>query len=195
MDLAAGLGDSERHVGDETVEQIQNAQLADALSNRGRGAHVDEQQRALLDTRMVVASRGKGEERSGTQQLVDAEEQGGGDDKDEGKQEVDAADRHETTRQDRVRDAVDDDDDGSIKTRPQGEIGQKRQAREEPAGVPPQHEPIEREQGGADRSRDDRAGAGRTVTEIAVKRADQNANKDDPDKAPKGGWMRHRQRL
>ena len=51
VDLAAGLGDSERHVGDETVEQIQNAQLADALGDRGRGAHVDEQQRALLDTR------------------------------------------------------------------------------------------------------------------------------------------------
>ena len=143
MDLAAGLGDSERHVGDETVEQIQNAQLTDALGNRGRGAHVHEQQRALLDTGVVIASRGKGEERSGTQQLIDAEEQGGGDGKDEGNQEVDAVDDHETTRKDRVRDAVDDDEDGSIKTRPQREIGQKRQAREQPAGVPPQHEPIE----------------------------------------------------
>jgi hypothetical protein len=144
---------------------------------------------------VVIASRGKGEERSGTQKLIDAEDQGGGDGADEGNQEVDAADHHETTRQDRVRDADNDDDDGGIKTHPQREIGQKRQAGEQPAGVPPQHEPIEREQGGAHRSPDDRAGAGQTVTETAVKRADQNANKDDPDEAPKGEWIWHRQRL
>ena len=44
-------------------------------------------------------------------------------------------------------------------------------------------------------SLDDRAGAGQTVTEIAVKRADQSANKDDPDEAPKEERMWHRQRL
>ena len=132
---------------------------------------------------------------SGTQELVDAQEQGGARHQHEGKQEVGAADHHELTRHDRVRDRVDDENDGDIKTRAQREIRQKRQPGEQPAGVAPQHEPIEREQRGANRAADDRAGAGRSVVKVAVKRADQNAGKDDPEEAAQRGGVQHRRRL
>ena len=59
VDLAARLGDGERDVGDEAVEEVHEAQLAEALGDRGGGAHVDEQQRAFLDARVVIASATK----------------------------------------------------------------------------------------------------------------------------------------
>src|SRR6185437_6314744 len=63
----------ERKIDDETIEQVQKAELAQALRDRSRGAHVDEQERPLLDARLIVAPRSKGEERPRTKQIVDAE--------------------------------------------------------------------------------------------------------------------------
>jgi hypothetical protein len=64
----------------KTVEQVKKPEFAEALCNRGRGAHVDEKQRPLFDARMVIASRDKGEERAGTQEIADAEHQVADDD-------------------------------------------------------------------------------------------------------------------
>ena len=75
VDLAARLGDGERQVGDEAVEEVEEAQLAEALGDRGGGAHVDEQQRALLDARVVIAPRDEGEQHARAEQRVDAEQQ------------------------------------------------------------------------------------------------------------------------
>jgi hypothetical protein len=52
VDFAAG-GDGERKIDDEAVEQVPKAKLAQALSDRSRGAHVDEQERPLLDARLI----------------------------------------------------------------------------------------------------------------------------------------------
>ena len=62
VDLAARFDDGERQVRDEAIEEVHEAQLAEALRDRGGRAHVDEQQRALLDARAVIASGDEGEE-------------------------------------------------------------------------------------------------------------------------------------
>ena len=192
VNFAAGLRDGERHIGDEAVEQIEKPEFAEALGDRGRGAHVDEEQRALLDARMVVAPRGEGEERARTKKIVDAEQQVEADHHQERGQEVDAADRHEPTRRQHDRDGVHDEDNRCIKSCAQGEIRQKRQATEEPARVAAQYEAFEREKRGAHRAADATADDGRSMVKIAVEDADQGADDDDPDEAAKRGRMQHR---
>src|ERR1700722_20286681 len=55
VDFAAGLGDGQRQVGDESVEEVQKAFLAYALSDRCGGAHVGEEQKKSLTPREGVA--------------------------------------------------------------------------------------------------------------------------------------------
>jgi hypothetical protein len=45
VNFAASLGDGERKIDDEAVEQGKKAQLAQALGGRGRRAHIDEEER------------------------------------------------------------------------------------------------------------------------------------------------------
>ena len=144
---------------------------------------------------MIIAARGEGEERAGTQEIVDAEQQVGGDDQHQREQEVDAADHHELTGHQPSRRGVDDDDNGGIKTRSQGEVRQKRQPAEEAAGVAPEGEPFEREEGCAHRAADQRANGRRSVLDIAVDGADQDGDDDNPDEAAKRGRMQHGPRL
>ena len=80
VNLAAGFGDGERNIDDEAVEQVEKPEFAEALGNGGRGAHIDEKQRPLLEARMVIAPRGEGEERARTEKIVDAEQEVADDD-------------------------------------------------------------------------------------------------------------------
>ena len=57
------------------VEEVQKALLAEALGDRCGGAHVDEQQNALLTPRVVIAPGDEGEEHARAKQIVDAQQQ------------------------------------------------------------------------------------------------------------------------
>jgi hypothetical protein len=56
VDHAALRHDRSRDVGDETVEKIEEAGLAETLGDSGRGLHIDEQQHALLDAGPTIAA-------------------------------------------------------------------------------------------------------------------------------------------
>ncbi len=65
MNLAASFCDRQGDVADETVEEPQIAEFAKPLGDRRRGAHVDEEERALLDPGVVVAPGGESEQDAG----------------------------------------------------------------------------------------------------------------------------------
>jgi hypothetical protein len=96
MDVAAGFGDGERHVGDKAVEQIEITQLAETLGDGGRGAQVDEEEGPLLDPGIVVAPGGEGEEHAAAEEIIDAEQEIRADHKRDRKQNVAPADIPET---------------------------------------------------------------------------------------------------
>src|ERR1700722_14215846 len=122
VDFADGFGDGERKIDNKAVEQVQKAELAQALSDRSRGAHVDEQERPFLDARLIIAPRREGEERPPTEQIVDTEQEVADDDQTKREEEVDAADYHELTRHEPVHNGVDDEDDAGVEQRAQSEI-------------------------------------------------------------------------
>ena len=91
VDLAAVLHDRLRDVDDEGVEQVEKARLAEALGGGCRGAQIDEQQRALLAPRPVVASRREGEQNPGPSRSAIAYMQVSDDGEREGESNVEQA--------------------------------------------------------------------------------------------------------
>jgi len=82
-------------------------QLAEALGDGCRAAHVDEEKRALLDPRVMIAPRSKGEQHAGAEEVVDAEEKNHPNRPHQRSDEVDGPNCSKAT----PRRLIDDDDD------------------------------------------------------------------------------------
>ena len=117
------------------VEQTEIAQFAETLGDGGRGAHVDEQERALLDPGVMIASGGKGEQHAGADEVVDTEEENHANRPHHRSDEVEGADSRKASPGGHIDDGDDENDDADVKDRTQREIGQKRQRTDEAACV------------------------------------------------------------
>src|SRR5208283_154301 len=191
-----------RQVGDETVEEVQKALLAETLGDRGGRAHVDEQQNALLTTRVVIAPRDEGEEHARAKQIVDAQQQIVADTQREREDDVGAGD---ADRQ--IDDDEHEQDNAQIQKRAQREIGQKRQLAEGRAVSAPQHQNLDRREDAPVQAARQRAAqlgvdkigdAVRPVLRIGEQRAQQaGAEGDQDDKAKRVGgqhrWRAYRE--
>ena len=179
VDFAAALGDAARHVGDEAVEELQIAEFAQSLGDGGRGAHVDEQERPLLDARLVIAPRGECEEHAGPRRSLTLKSRlAPTTNESENSKSAPPIPANPPEQELSDHDGG-EHNDADVENRAQREIGQKRQRANEPAGVAPQHKSFEREEAGRHQGADHCAGRRGSVSDSGIERADQQAAEDD----------------
>jgi len=178
VNSAARFRDSERHVADKAVEQAEIAQFAEALGDGGRGAHVDEQERALLNPGVMIPPGGEGEQHARAEEVVDAEEKSHANHRHHRNDDVDGPDFRKASPRCFIDNDDDEYDDADVKDRTQREIGQKRQRVDEAAGIASQHESFERNEAGRAQGAGQTAAHRRPVPGPGVEGPDQETQYD-----------------
>ena len=178
VNSAARFGDGERHVADKAVQQAEIPQFAEALGDGGRGAHVDEQERALLDPGVMIAPGGEGEQHARAEEVVDTEEENHANRRHQRNDEIEGADSRKASPRRLIDNDDDEYDDADVKDRTQREIGQKRQRADEAAGIASQHESFEQSDAGRAQGAGQTAAHRRPVPCPGVEGPDQEARYD-----------------
>jgi hypothetical protein len=185
VNRATGFRDSERHIGYKAVEQTEITEFPEALGDGGRGAHIDEKERALFDPGIVISPGGEGEQYAWAEEVVNAEEEDDDDHQHKRNDEVEGPDCCKASPRRRIDEGDDEDNGDDVKDRAQQEIGQKRQRPNEAAGVASQHQSFERKQASRQQGTGQTAAHRRSVPGPGVGRADQETGDDAPQQGAK----------
>ena len=193
MNLAAVFDDGLRHVGDESAEEVEKARLAETLGGRSRCCEIDEQQRALLAPRTMIASHHEGNEDAWPEQFGHAEHKVSGEGHGEPEGDVADGDRLRAVEQPDDK-SLDHNDDGEIGGRAKAEIDEEREPAKVRSDASLEPKSLQRRDSGAEDGAERNAGPPGVMHEIGIDPPDDGA--DDGarhDKAKEDG-VRHLRR-